>query len=283
MKLNCLLFPLLQVSVAAASVQEPKQSLWSPSTAVFRYSQEDLSRFLRKHGINVDCVEDVTRNATADGLNISLFQDASHGPRLVLVGTNGVNVSNAPSRRAFVGMDGAFVAWLSSDGRYARFKDTQEIELPKLGLFSVDPQGRYFVVGEKPSCAWLGRLTSPSHRTRISGSMLASSVFARDQRVFVCGRALSLSPGASPRELGRCIVVEDTGENFVVLKECDVQPPGSVVDVDIYSDRLLVETDSDWRPFVYVYDRTTRKREKIGRARGFEFFLTRNPLREEPR
>jgi hypothetical protein len=156
-------------------------------TEPFRYGQEDVTRFLKKHGIQLEreVVSDVRCNAAGTELYVYSFETRSNTFPIIRITTNGITEILAPGRDAILVPDGGFASWAGESGIH--FRNGEVLNLPEFGLFDIDPSGTYFVVGEKPNRTWLGRVKSPLVKVVIADDLLADGVFVGGNRIYVTG------------------------------------------------------------------------------------------------
>jgi hypothetical protein len=140
-------------------------------------------------------------------------------------------------------------------------------------FFDVDPGGRYFIVGEKPNRTWLGRVQSPESKVIIAEDFLASDVFAIGDRIYVTGFGYTPDSSGRTNELATCLILNEVGETFQIVERLDFDWASGVVEVDPLGSRLLLWDKALISHSVYSYDLVAKQRSKIGRVKGFQFFL----------
>jgi hypothetical protein len=245
----------------------------------FTYDGTDVTRFLRKRNISVGTIDEITRNNSGDELFVVPFGRESNSYEAFRITTNGVSHIKSPSRRPFAPFDGEFCAWLTTDGQAVKFRGGQSIDLPPFGLFDLDSSGRYFIVGEKPHRTWIGRVESPQNRVLIAQDILGTRVFAKGKLVYICGIAYGPELFSRPPGSAVCLVLEDEGNRFVIKARHTFDWSAAIVDLDPDSERLLLCNKADAFRAVYLVDLVTKKRNRVGRATGFEFFLRHDLLK----
>ena len=262
--------------IAASERRTGTSSLTRP----FVYGQDDVTRDLRKNGISVEVVSDVRRNASGTELFVYLFDSPTNQFTVIKITTNGLVRLPAPGRGAVPGPEGRFVVWAGDDGIH--FENGQFLELPNHGLFDVDPGGTYFVVGEKPNKAWLGRVRSPLEKRVIAEDLLADGVFVSGNRIYVTGTSYTPNPSGRTDPLATCLILEDKGQAFEIIKRLGFDWAAGVVEVDPFADRLLLWDRALVSHSVYSYDLATNQRRKVGSVKGFQFFLVTDLVRQFP-
>lgn len=239
----------------------------------FIYGHEDVTRFLAKRQFSVEAIDTVKRNASADELFVFLSGPSSNGYEALRITTKGIMRITSPGQRAFPATNGHFAAWFSESGRKVIFRNGQSFELPKFAWFDVDPSGRYFIVGREPTRTWLGRTTSAQEQQLISGDMLGSSVFAKGGQIYACGIMDTNKPSGHRTTAAVCLVVEDDGTTFKIIKRHVFEWADGIRDMDPFSNRLLLWDKREINTGVYVFDLATNKVRRLGMAKGFELFL----------
>jgi len=253
----------------------------SDVSRAFNYGQEDITRFLGEHGVKVDVVRSLARNASGTELHVFLFPDQTGQNRVAKITSGEMKVVASPSQRAFIGADGDFVAWLSQDGSKVNFKNGQTIAFAgPFDQFCVDPSGTYFLLNEGPESSWLGRVETPEKRVKIPKSFVGSCVFAKGTVVYISGLAVSRPTPASVTRVPSLLVAEDKGGDIGIISQHDFDWSFGVEDVDTDSDRVLLCTKSDLFSSVYVYDLSTGRKHRVGGRKDFQLFLARNLLTE---
>lgn len=186
-------------------------------TTPFVYGQEDVTRLLRKSGIEAEAVSDVRRNASGTELFVYLFDNSTNRFAVIKITTNGLVRLAAPGREAGPGPDDGFVAWGDETGN-AIHVNAQPIQLPEFGMFAIDPGGTYFVVGEKPNKAWLGRVRSPQKRVVVADDLLPDSVFVSNGKIYIAGHSYTQNRPGQGEPRTTCLILKDEGENFKIVK-----------------------------------------------------------------
>jgi hypothetical protein len=102
-------------------------------------------------------------------------------------------------------------------------------------------------------------------------------VFASNGKIYVCGQSYRKTNGNYDSQ-AVCLVVRDNGGQFHVQNRQSFEWASGIIDVDPYSERLLLCTKSDLFPLVYVYDLPTGKRHWVGSFMSFQFFLVKDLL-----
>jgi hypothetical protein len=252
------------------------------TTKAFNYGQTEVTRFLQQSGINVEVggVISVSRNAIGTRLYVSYSEGTSGNYAAVLIATNGVRriVSPELGRRAFLGRDETFVAWRGDGGESLHFSNGTSIPLPKFSRCDVDPGGKYFAVCSKLHTS-LGRVESPTELQKISDNLQTTGLFAKDNKVYVMGRDFKMDRSRKYSPAAVCLVLEDTGKTFNEVKRYSIDEASSIVELDPYSTRVLFWNRFDYSPKLYMYDLESKKRERIGSVKGFQFFLTEDLLK----
>ncbi|MBM3846508.1 MAG: hypothetical protein FJ405_09520 [Verrucomicrobia bacterium] len=197
-----------------------KRAARSFPTIPLVYGQTDVTRYLRKRGIEVEVVKDVRRDASGAALYISLFDNPSDSFSLIKIATNGLTRMMAPGHRAFLGSNDVFVAWYGETGRVVHFQNGQILELPRFALFDVDPGGTYFVIGDKPGR--LGRVQFPQKKVMIANDVMLDSVFVSQDRIYVTGISYVHSSSGRTKSLATCLILKDEGDDFRILERLDV-------------------------------------------------------------
>jgi hypothetical protein len=249
------------------------------------YGQQELARFLKKRGIPVSTVNYVRRNSSADEIFVFLSHGNTNAEQMVGITTNGIASVVSPSRRAFPVADGHFAAWFAENASVVRFSGGQKVSLPKFALFDVDTAGRYFVVGEKPSTTWLGTTEFPEKKQKISDQLLAHAVFTKSNVIYICG--FTDTNPASQASHGQptvaiCIEVTKDADGFQIVRRHTFPWSDGVLDLDPYSDRLLLLNSSEVSSIGYTYDLKTGRRKRVGYVRDFQFFMRTDPLSKSP-
>ena len=240
------------------------------TTRPFIYGQTDVVRFLNRNGISVDVVDAVVRNASGDELFVALFPTDTNKLEALRISTNGIKRIPSPGRRVFAPADEHFGAWLTKTGDAVVFRGGGSIQLPQFALFDLDPSGRYFIIGEKPSRTWIGRANSLQDQQLVAEDVLGSRVFAKDGHLFVSGTTRS---GAAV-----CVMLVDNGGRFNIIDRHTFEWAAGIVDVDPDAKRLLLWNKSDLFTTAYVYDLNTKRRSRVGGVNGFELFLKHDLL-----
>jgi hypothetical protein len=248
-------------------------------TTPFVYGQEDVTRLLRKSGIDVAVVSDVRRNASGTELFVYLFDSFTNRFSVIKITTNGLVRLAAPGREAVPGPDGGFVAWGGETGNAIHLQNDQLLQLPEFGLFSIDPGGKYFVVGEKPNKAWLGRVRSPQKRVVVADDLLPGSIFVSKGKIYIAGHSYIQNRPGQGEPFTTCLILKDEGEDFKIVKRLHFDWASGVVEVDPFADRLLLWDKALVSHSVYSYDLATKQRHRVGRVKGFQFFLATDVLK----
>jgi hypothetical protein len=256
-----------------------KRTVTTSGVTPFIYGQEDVTGHLRKNGIEVEVVSHVRRNASGTELFVYLFDSPTNRFPVIRITTNGVDRLSAPGHSAVPGVDGSFVVWGSEKGNGIQFQNGYLLNLPQFGLFDIDPGGIYFVIGEKPNTTWLGRVSSPEDRVMIAGDMLASGVFVSRGSIYITGDSYVQNSRGDREPLTTCLVVSGEGDEFKVVERLEFDWSSGVVELDPFADRLLLWDRALVSHSMYLFDVTTKRRERLGRVGGFEFFLTSDLLR----
>lgn len=251
----------------------------SSPTTPFVYGQEDVTGFLKKRGIELEVVSNIRRNASGTELYVYLFDSPSNRFSVIKISTNGVTNIAAPGHGAVPGPDGGFVVWGDAAVNGIRFQNGQSLNLPQFGLFDVDPGGTYFVVGEKPNRAWLGRVRVPHEKIVVADDVLADRVFASGDRIYVSGTSYKPNSSGRTESLATCLILKDEGEGFSIIERLSFDWAAGVVEVDPFADRLLLWNRAPVASTVYAYDLATKQRQRVGRVRGFQFFLVTDLLK----
>ncbi len=257
------------VLVAMASIRPDGKE--SSEAQPYNFNQEDVVRFLRTRGTNVEHVADIRRNAAGTKLFVMLFWPGRD--RVVTITSNRISIVTSPGIRGFPDNDGDFAAWLGNETtKTVHFKSGESLTLGRFDLFDVDPSGQYFIVGEKPNSTWLGRVASPSDKVKVSNTILGTRVFVSGKEIFVCGNFYRRKGRGYDSEAA-CLIVQDEGNSFQLGDEHTFDWASGIVDVDPFSHRLLLWNKWDEFSSVYMYDLDTKRRQRLGFAKGFQFFL----------
>ena len=268
---------LLSGGIFAISVFREHCYLNSFKTRPFTYDRNDVAKVLREGGIAVDSVDWLRRDAF--GTKLLAFISSQHSPetRLVTITSTGLSSVVSPGSRAFTNREGAWVAWTDDYTKGVHFRGGELLELPEFALFDIDPGGDYFIIGDPPNSAWLGRIASPSQKVRIASDVLGMHVFAGNGKIYVCGQSYRMINGNyDPQAV--CLTVKDEGGQFRVLDRKSFQWASGVVDVDPFSERLLLQNKSDLFPTIYLYDLGTGKRYRVGNPKSIQVFLVADLL-----
>lgn len=280
MKLSHSLAPsfllLVMQTLLNAQIQQPNPS--KQLAKPFLYSQEDVTRLLRKRGIGVEVVSDVRRTAAGTELVVYLFDSPTNRFSMIRITTNGLFHLAAPARNAVLGSDGSFVAWADASGNVIHLPNSQSLQLPEFALFDVDPGGKYFVVGEKPHKTWLGHVDSPKKKEMVADDLFADGVFVSNSKIYVTGHSYRKNDSGRIEPQTACMILKDDGENFKVIERLHFDWAEGVVEVDPFADRLLLWDKAVVSHSVYLYDLVTKRRSKVGRVEGFQFFLVTDLL-----
>lgn len=251
-------------------------------TKPFIYGQEDVTRFLSKRGITVNSVFSLKRNEAGTELYAFLIPNQKGQNEVVKISADGIKVVSSPSQWAFIGANGDFVAWFSSDGRKrVDFTNGQSITLGPRAQFNIDRSGTYFVLSEYPESTWLGRVENPQNTMKIPKSFRGLTIFVKGKSIYVSGFAVSRSSSGSVAQVASLLVVEENAGGIAIISQHDFDWSFGVVDIDPYSDRVLLSTASDIFSKVYVYDLATGKRHRLGGSKNYDFFLTRDLLKSD--
>ncbi len=256
-----------------------KQAVTASLTTPFVYGQEDVTKFLRKHGIEVKVVKDVRRNASGTELFVYLFDTPTNRFSVIKITTNCLFRLTAPGRGGILGPDGDFVAWGSETGNVIQLQNGRSLQLPTFGLFEVDPGGTYFVVGEKPNKTWLGRVAAPEKKVVVAYDLLPGGVFVSNGRIYIDGDSYAGNSSGDAQPRTTCLILKDEGEEFKIVERLHFDWASGVVEVDPFAARLLLWDRALVSHSVYSYDLVTKQRRKVGRVEGFQFFLVTDLLK----
>jgi hypothetical protein len=229
---------------------------------------------VRKHGHHIGRYFVVRRNQAGDALFVCPLSNIPPNSNAVIVLSGAsYKLLHSPGRIAYLDDQHQFVAWsddLEQNG--VTFKNGYHFKLPPFALFNVDPSGNYFVVGEKPASTWVGSVAAPQARICISTNVLATRVFARDQRILVCGYVFR-NEKSGTAQIPVCLILRQNGTGLIKEKELFFRWASGILDADLESEQLLLQNRSEFFPRCYLYDLKTQTRKNIGRHTGWCFFL----------
>jgi len=278
-RLAVLALGVLLIGAVLLIAASDKRAVTSSLRTPFVYGQEDVTKVLRKSGVEVEVVSDVRRNASGTELFVYLFDSPTNRFSVIKITTNGLTRLTAPGRGAVPGPDSGFVAWGGEAGNVIHFQSAQSLELPEFGLFEVDPGGTYFVVGEKPNKAWLGRVHSPEKRVVVADDLLPGGVFVSNGRIYITGHSYAPNRPGRVKPRTTCLLLKDEGEKFKIVERMEFDWASSVVEVDPFADRLLLWDRALVSHSVYSYDLVAKQRHRVGKVKGFQFFLVSDLLK----
>ena len=253
-------------------------------TEPYNFSQEDVTRFLREKGMNVEDVTDISRDARGTRLFILLLHkkiDQGRMSTMITIESNGLGVVTRLGSRCYPNSEGEFVAWFGPEAtKTIHFKDGESLTLSLPDMFAVDPGGKYFIVHDRAG-TWLGRISSPHQRVLISKEIRGERVFAKGTKIYVCGQSYSRHVFLPPTQQAACLLLLDDGKQFQIQDRYDFDWASGIVDVDPCSERLLLWDKLDSFNSVYMCELGTKKRHRLGFAKRFQFFLADDLLRNE--
>ena len=176
-----------------------------------------------------------------------------------------------PGAIAFLNEQQEIVAWTDDYKQGIHLRGGQFLTLPLNALFDIDPSGEYFIIGEKPSRTWLGRINSPETRICLTNNLLAQSIFTRNGEILIAGWMYPTRE--STRGIATCVVIQPMGENYRIDRQFNFSW-GSVVEVDPYTDRLALRERSDLSPTVCIYSENSGMKIKAGKMTDYVFFFS---------
>jgi hypothetical protein len=258
-------FLMLCSVVAIASALQHNEETFK--TQPYNFDQEDVKSFLRAKGINLEGVRVISRDAFGTKLFIFPFPDQTGRDRMITITSNGIETATLPGTRCYPDNDGQPVAWFGREStKTIHFKGGETLTLSRFDLFDVAPGGEYFIVADSLG-TWIGRIGTPNQRVLISKEVRGTGVFSTGHKIYICGHS------------SECVIVSDDGKSFQVQGQRTFGWASGIVDVDPYSERLLLWDKWDEFNSVYLCDLATNRRRRLGFARRFQFFLADDLLR----
>ncbi|HTD68552.1 MAG TPA: hypothetical protein VK846_18675 [Candidatus Limnocylindria bacterium] len=262
------------LSVRCIHAQRPPQSI---ATAPHQYSRAEVRDGLKIRFGTAPNALSIRRNSAGNEL-FCVRRDAS-GRSVIFAASESTNRSfQSPGAIAYLDDESKIAAWSDDLKQGVQFIGGQTIKLPLFALFDVDPSGQYFVIGEKPSSAWLGRVQSPEQRTCVSTNILAQRVFVRDGQILLAGSEYRDDNGRI-KYTAVCLVIEAKQDRYKVLKKIEFDWAGAVLDVDPFSKRFLLSDKSDMFPTLFLFDESAGRKTKVAKLKDFVFFLKSDLLK----
>jgi hypothetical protein len=236
------------------------------------FTRQEIGSILARGGVAFEMIGEVKRSA--DGNSLLVHGGRRGQPTCAQIELRSLSVRAwpAPSWQAFTGEDGRFVAWIELRNDLIRFASGDSVHVPSGAPFDVDPDGRYYVIGENRR-AWIGRIGSSTQSQLMAEDLLATRVFARGNRVFLCGIHYGGAGGETPN--GRCLVLEDDGSTFRVIETHDLPRRTYFIDKDPVGDHFIAVKSPDhsaWR--FYGYDLATRRLFRVSSGREYGVFVS---------
>lgn len=252
------------------------------ATRVFSYSSKELESALVSNFAFSGDLQSVRRNSLGTGLRFLGVIKPSGEVFVMTLSSLGRRMTKAPGRIAYLNDQDDVVAWTDDVKQGINFASGYLLRLPKYGLFDVDPSGKHFVIGEKPSSTWIGEVDRPGDRVCLSTNLLATRVFEQAGQLLVFGAIYEIRRGKTNR-LTACLIIEKDKGGYRVQKQLSFPWSGGVIDIDPHTGRFLLENDSDMFPRWFVFDAKSGKKSKSEIATEAGFFLTEDILNKVKR
>jgi hypothetical protein len=262
----------------------------SPEPHLFVYQQEEIAAALANRGTDtvVARLDKVERNGTGTALRV--FLDYAGGRAVLLLRDGRVTQIEAPGPFFRLNDQGSVVAWYDDIKRGVHFANMQVVRPALHGTFSMDPSGRFFLVGTEPGVVEVRSVEAADVRLG-SARDGAERIFEKGNRLYVFTRHYKTGQREGEHQQDGVVCQVLVPEDRVVRLEREIfvprttarASPYSVVDLDPWSDSvLLVDV---WDPPLgfltswYMFDLGTQKLRRLGRAGGHAFFLAEDILR----
>jgi len=163
----------------------------------YSYDRRGVGAFLKAHDLqgNLDWIR---RNNAGDKLYVFLYDKADpDNRRIAIVRKDGVSVRVAPGIRAFFNERDEVVAWSADFKKGINFTNQFVLQLPQYSFFDVDPSGKHFVIGEKPSKTWVGNVEQPEISTLVATNFLGRRIFSTKRGLIIAGSVKRAGESAS--------------------------------------------------------------------------------------
>lgn len=104
-------------------------------------------------------------------------------------------------------------------------------------------------------------------------------MFANGTNICICGNSYQLRPNGTYLSSAVYLKSTDDRGQFRIREQHTFEWASGIVDVDPSMKKLLLWDKWDWFNSVYVYDLETKKRQRVGFAKNFQFFLVDDLLK----
>ena len=231
-----------------------------------------VKEILRKQGFSGGWVVSVTRNSLGTKLFI-VYHTPTNADWQTIVTTitaNDLRVDRLRAATAYFDDDGQVVC--ESKDNALVFRGGKTIALTPYSHWGFAPGGRIFYLDQDGKGASLFRTSEPDKPlVSLDPTFVPQNVFECDDgKVFVFGQT---SHRVDPKAGARGYLISHSGNEFKINKSIDLSWMGGVNDTSGSGETVLLESNSDLFPAWTLYDLTTKKGSRMGRAKGYGLFL----------
>lgn len=248
-------------------------------------SWDKVVEILRKQGLTGGVLFSVTRNSAGTMLFIVYQKPASAEvatnsdwqTKVATITANTLRVDSIQAPAAGFDDSGRVVCMV--EGNALVFQTGKKIPLNMYNKWSFAPGGRIFLLDQDGKGASLFRTSEPDKLIlSLDPNFVPQDIFECDDgKIFVFGQT---SHRIDPKAGARGFLISRAGSEFKIDKSIDLSWMGGVIDMSGNGDMVLLESKSDLFPTWTLYDLNTKKRNRMGRAKGYGLFLDKS-LRDQ--
>lgn len=242
-------------------------------------SLDKVNEILQKQGLTGGWVVSVTRNSTGTMLFVVYHMptNADWQTKVATITANKLRVDSVQAATAYFSDDGQVVC--ESKDNALVFQNGTKIPLNLYSHWGFAPGGRIFYLNQDGKGASLFRTSEPDKPLlSLDPNFVPQDIFECDDgKIFVFGQT---SHRVDPKAGARGFLISRTGSEFKIEKSIDLSWMGGVIDMSGNGDMVLLESKSDLFPTWMLYDLNTKKRNRMGRAKGYGLFLDKS-LRDQ--
>jgi len=261
---------------------------------LYVYSEKYILGCCEKAGFSNLSVTKIERNGDGTVLYLHGY-DHSSGDSMILSVSSGAVIKKLvpPARFGYLDNRGKFVAWYEEKTEGIHFENGTIQPGSGLLRFGVDPSGQLFFLNVSEKLIQIARTDEPEKPLFYTNIDVEKMFFSQD-RIYLFSRYFQDPTDISRNKKYRrvCHIYQNSGDGFEFVKEINMPGPSwrpypySVVDMDPRSGSVLLIDVWD-APFFfltswYLYNLQTEQLTKIGRVKGYAFFLGKDVLNQAP-
>jgi hypothetical protein len=258
---------------------------------LFMYKKDQILDYIKAKGYSKFTLDKIDRNSTGTTLNLHNFYRQDKQQTIILSISKGgiINKIIPPAKFAYLNDTGEPVLWFDDIKKSVHFKNGLISSLPLNSRIDVDPSGKFFFVAKNSSLTEIFSIDRPDIIIGFS-KFKAEKIFIKDNDIYLFARNYQniKSQGDYEQHEIICQIFKKAGLKYELSEEIYIprlsprSSPFAVIDMDPWSYYVLIVDVRDV-PFSflttwYLFDLKTKKMIKIGRAKGYAFFLEKDVL-----